>query len=105
MSDLTTCPVCRRSFRPTAVPEGVPAHRYCSEPCRQRHADRRRRPIIGTVESCAVCGRPYWRITARKVLCPPAWPASYWDPSPCAEEWKRRQAKRRKEAWKRRQAA
>lgn len=97
------CPTCHRTFTATATPEGVPDHTYCGEPCRHRHNERRRRPIIGLAVECAVCGASFWRITARKVLCPPPWPEEYWDPSPCAEEWQRRTAKARKDRWAARQ--
>ena len=103
------CVVCLRAYDATKAHSGGSERIYCSEPCRKRADDTRRRALPTDWRDCAECGTPFlcltlggkgrrnadgsWTESNGKVLCPPAWPAEYWDRSPCYGAHRRRLAR------------
>src|SRR5450759_3030951 len=84
-----TCPVCRRTFAPTATPTRapVPAQIYCGPACRDRNAHRARHSIAARWARCSGCGADFWQLSRRLRFCPPPTPASARAPSPRAMRW------------------
>ncbi len=82
------CPHCLRAFDPRRS-HGGRQRIWCTATCKNAMADDRRYQRSGDWFRCAECGVDGLRFDARRVLCAPAWPASYNDPSPCAAAHKR----------------
>lgn len=108
-AEPANCVVCLRAYDAAKAHSGGSDRLYCAEACRKRADDSRRRSLPTQWRDCPECqvsffcltvgqaGRRQadgsWTSSTGKVLCPPAWPAEYWDRSPCYSAHRRRQAR------------
>jgi hypothetical protein len=98
------CLMCLRAYDPDENRVGGADQIWCSKACRLRGSSTRRANLPTEWRKCVVCATPFLclstgspRIPSGKVICPPRWPAEYWDTSPCKAA-RRRQLNRGQQA-------
>ena len=108
-AEPANCVVCLRAYDAQKAHSGGSERIHCTVQCRQRADDARRRALPTEWRKCPECGTGFlclttggkgrkrpdgtWTNSKGKVLCPPPWPAAYWDQSPCWNARKRRVAR------------